>query len=81
MYPDGKCSGVKSPSSSSLKWTRPAWEEPLSHTMVALSCGNTNQPQVGVHSNSGGFETVPLEKHTRLVNVQGGTGELLRMST
>ena len=52
-----------------------------SHTMVALSCGNTNQSQVGMHSNSGGFETVPLEKYSRLANVLRGTGEILRRST
>jgi hypothetical protein len=52
-----------------------------SHTMVALSCGNTNQSQVGVYSNSGGFETVPLEKYTRLANLLGGTGEISGRST
>lgn len=40
----------------------PAWDEPHSHTMVALFIRNTDKQQVGVHGNSRGFETMPLEK-------------------
>lgn len=54
--------------------------------MVALYVGNMNKLQVGVHSNSRSFETLPLErnrkkKNTRLLKVLGGTGHILKMST
>lgn len=67
----GKHSGAKFPSSSSLWCARlvwdpmqqqtlgHAWEWHHSHTMVALSVGDMNKPQVGVHSTSRGFETMP----------------------
>lgn len=55
--------------------------------MVALYVGNTNKLQVGVHSNSRSFETLPLErkrergkKNARLLKVLGGTGHIVRMS-
>lgn len=40
----------------------PAWNEPHSHTKVALFIRNTDKQQVGVHSNSRGFEIMSLEK-------------------
>lgn len=51
-----------------------------SHTTVALCIRNTDKRQVGVHGNSRGCETMPLEKQTRLVNVLGRTGKIVRMS-
>lgn len=85
----GKCSGVKSPCSSSLNCdearrrlcTVDAGALPgTSHTTVALCIRNTDKQQVGVHGNSRGCETMPLEKQTRLVNVLGRTGKIVRMS-
>lgn len=54
--------------------------------MVVLYVGNMNKLQVGVHSNSGSFEMLPMErkrkkKKNRLLKVLGGTGHILRMST